>query len=377
MAQFVNHPSTQPTVVGTVNDMLSWEKALSYSKTEERRVFEFTQQPIQSVVRQARTGDLGALNFLLRHTAMKIMATRSIKTCTQINHFGKNCEGLFCDGAVASCIEHAADKVFGASANLFEEPQRSIAMKLQLDDRHAEEIKLNHEQEKATNKSVLTYWDEQLKTSDNPSEVWLRQIASSLRHGGWTTECRRKWNQSRGLIQRIDQMNYFQRSGALTNLGKALVESWNIVVAEYLQKNENGEPSVLFVQFHPDDKMLLNSELKLFIAYLSSIYDDACEPAHVGVTHHHIRIHRNLVEREIFSGETTSASLNTVSSVAINCQLIEEALRRAYEKTGSEPTILNALHQARQITRVLDVNTEYETLDYLLAREESDERVTR
>lgn len=333
--------------------MLKWESAIAHITESDSNSRRLLNMPLRSVIDEARSGSLDAINFLLRQTTLQVMAKRSIKTCSQLHHRAKSCEGLFCDGAVASCVEVATLEVFGTSANLAEEPHRSVAITLELDAAHATKIRERSLKSSNTGSCVLEYWDEKLEPTDKPPEVWIRQVSSRLKKPGWLTDCRRKWNQTRGLPQRIDQANYFTRGTSTTALGKALITEWNF----WLENLEDSNPEALHLfllpKFNTSDEALFKKDMKNLVAWLGAIYDDACETWEVGSIADYHRILRNLQNKKVVSPHLTPDE-NLIRSVETTCLFIEAQLSAAYESLSTEPTIITALIKARELSRTIE-----------------------
>jgi hypothetical protein len=353
-----------------VSDVLTWESAIAQSIESDVNTRRFLETPLQLVINEARSGNLDAINYLLRQNSFRVMAKRSIKTCSQMHHRAKSCEGLFCDGAVASCVEVATLEIFGSSANLAEEPHRSVAMTLELDETHAAKIRERSLNPSKTGPCVLEYWDEKLKPSDKPSEVWIRQVTSRLKKPGWITDCRRKWNQTRGLPQRIDQATYFARGSTLTALGQALISEWNF----WLENLEDSNPEALHLfllpKFNSSDNDVLKTDIRNLVAWLGAIYDDACETWEVGNTADYHRILRNLQNKKIISTDLSPDEI-LLRSVEATCLFIEAQLTAAYESLSTEPTIVNALNRARELSRTIEFSHDVRTLDYVQDRNDA------
>jgi hypothetical protein len=346
--------------------MANWSTALSNTISQDRELREMSLKPFMEIIDLARGGDLESLNYLLRQTSMRRIEKKSEKTCSQLFHFGRECEGLYCDGALASCVEVAVQTIYGTSSDLAEEPKRAIAIQLRFDDQHAIAIKNDINLKKKKGKSVLDFWDDKLKPTDNHPEVWLRQSAKALNRGGWVTDCRRKWNQTRNLLQRIDQENYFYRKNKLTGLGEAFAQEWN-------KKTINSAVSQMFgvSEFHPADSDKIADEFNLLITWLGAIYDDACEPWREGDVYNCKRIFVNLVYKNILTSENANLS-EVLKFIELTCITIEKNLEEAYAAIAKEPTICQNLNEARTMTRVVSELIESDVMEILEARSHLD-----
>lgn len=350
--------------------MLTWEEALLRTTRDEASVQRMMTLPLNIVTRDARNGNLESLNFLLRHSSMHIIAKQCATTCSQMHHRARPCTGLFCEGAMGSCVEVATDAIFGVSANLAEQPHRSVAITLELDDFHAEDVRRRNEISSPMGRSVLEYWDNNLDAKDNPSEVWLRQITRGLKRPGWLTDCRRKWNQTRGLPQRIDQANYFRRGDSVTTLGHAFFLEWNSWLSVLSEKNPESTKLILLPSFHTSDAPALKHEIHELVTWLGAIYDDACETWEVGNLADYLRIARNLAYRGTIKAESPFSE-ELIRGVEATCLLIEASLNAAYESLRSEPTILNAINRAREVTRILENVQDSDLLVFVHAKHDS------
>jgi hypothetical protein len=348
--------------------MANWSTALTYTRLEDRNLREMSEKPLQEIMLLARSGDLDSLNYLLQQTSLDKIQTRSIKTCGQMFHLGKKrgCTGLYCDGALSSCVEVAVEKIYGTSSDLSKEPQRAIAIQLRFDDQHARAIKEDLQLGKKSGQSVLEYWDEKLKPVDNPLEVWLKQMGAAMNHTGWQSDCRRKWNQTRNLLQRIDQENYFYRSNKLNGLGEAFVQEWN-------KKSIDSQVIEMFgvSKFAVDNPTKVKHEINLLITWLGAISDDACESWIEVETYNCRRILNNLVDKKILTPEHGQSS-NALKLIETTCLTIEKNLEDAYAVQGTVPTICEHLDAARTMTRVISEMKETATLEFLEARSHLD-----
>ena len=351
--------------------MANWSTALTYTRLEDRNLREMSEKPLQEIMLLARSGDLDSLNYLLQQTSLDKIQTRSIKTCEQLFHLGKEkkCEGLYCDGALSSCVEVAAKTIYGTSSDLSKEPKRAIAIQLRFDDQHAIAIKNDIDLKKEKGRSVLDFWDSgknKLKATDNHTEVWLRQSTKALNRGGWVTDCRRKWNQTRNLLQRIDQENYFYRENKLTGLGEAFVQEWN-------KKTIDSGVSQMFgvSEFHTANSDRIADEFNLLFTWLGAIYDDACEPWREGDVYNCKRIFVNLVYKNILTSENANSS-EVLKFVELTCVTIEKNLEDAYAAIAKEPTICQNLNKARTMTRVVSELIESNVMEILEARSHLD-----
>jgi 5'(3')-deoxyribonucleotidase len=347
-------------------NMASWSEALSTTVAQDRKLREMGEKPLQQIISSAKNGDLESLNYLLRQTSLRLIQNKSEKTCSQLFHFGRKCDGLYCDGALASCVEICVDAIYGTSSDLSEQPQRSIAIQLKFDSKHAIAIREQLQSGKTTGKTVLQYWDDKLKLTDNHTEVWLRQSAKALNRGGWVTDCRRKWNQTRNLLQRIDQENYFYRNKKLTGLGEAFVQEWN-------KKTIDSALSQMFgvSEFHPEDSDKIANEFNLLITWLGAIYDDACEPWRDGDVYNCKRIFVNLIYKNILTSENAHSS-EVLKFIELICVTIEKNLEEAYAAIAKEPTICQNLNEARTMTRVVSELIESDVMEILEARSHLD-----
>ena len=266
--------------------MTKWSTAISNTRLQDRNLREMSEKPLQNIMKSARSGDLDSLNYLLQQTSLDKIQTRSIKLCEQLFHLGKErkCEGLYCDGALSSCVEVAVEAIYGTSSDLSKEPKRAIAIQLRFDELHATAIKNN------VALSVLGIWDEKLKPKDNHLSVWTAHMISAMNRDGWVTDCRRKWNQTRKIIQRMNTENYFYREGKLTGLGEAFVQEWN-------KKTIDSEVLEIFgvSKFDADNLTKVKHEINLLITWLGVIYEDASEPWIEGETYNCKRILKNLI----------------------------------------------------------------------------------
>lgn len=346
--------------------MASWSSALSTTVTQDRKLREMGEKPLQEIISLAKSGDLESLNYLLRQTSLRRIQMKSEKTCSQMFHFGRKCDGLYCDGALASCVEVAVETIYGTSSDLSKEPQRAIAVQLKFDSQHAIAIREQLQSAKTSGKNVLQYWDDKLKPTDNHTEVWLRQSAKALNRGGWVTDCRRKWNQTRNLLQRIDQENYFYRNNKLTGLGEAFVQEWN-------KKTIDSGVSQMFgvSEFHSTDSAKIADEFNLLITWLGAIYDDACEPWRDGDVYNCKRLIVNLIYKNILTSENANSS-EVLKLVELTCVTIEKNLEDAYAAIAKEPTICNNLNEARTMTRVVSELIESDVMEILEARSHLD-----
>ena len=346
--------------------MTNWSEALSTTVAQDRKLREMGEKPLQEIVSLAKSGDLESLNYLLRQTSLRRIQMKSEKTCSQMFHFGRKCDGLYCDGALASCVEVAVETIYGTSSDLSKEPQRAIAVQLKFDSQHAIAIREQLLSGKTSGKNVLQYWDDRLKPTDNHTEVWLRQSAKALNRGGWVTDCRRKWNQTRNLLQRIDQENYFYRNNKLTGLGEAFVQEWN-------KKTIDSGVSQMFgvSEFHSTDSAKIADEFNLLITWLGAIYDDACEPWRDGDVYNCKRLIVNLIYKNILTSENANSS-EVLKFVELTCVTIEKNLEDAYAAIAKEPTICNNLNEARTMTRVVSELIESDVMEILEARSHLD-----
>jgi hypothetical protein len=349
--------------------MASWSEALPATVAQDRELREMGEKPLQEIMSLARCGDLRSLNYLLQQTSLPLIQNKSEKTCSQLFHFGRKCDGLYCDGALASCVEICVDTIYGASSDLSEQPQRAIAIQLRFDDDHAQAIKSDIDLKKEKGRSVLDFWDSgktKLKATDNHTEVWLRQSAKALNRGGWVTDCRRKWNQTRNLLQRIDQENYFYRKNKLTGLGEAFVQEWN-------KKTIDSGVSQMFgvSEFHPANSDRIADEFNLLINWLGAIYDDACEPWRDGDVYNCKRLIVNLIYKNILTSENANSS-EVLKFVELTCVTIEKNLEDAYAAIAKEPTICQNLNEARTMTRVVSELIESNVMEILEARSHLD-----
>jgi hypothetical protein len=346
--------------------MASWSSALSTTVAQDRKLREMGEKPLQEIVSLAKSGDLESLNYLLRQTSLRRIQMKSEKTCSQMFHFGRKCDGLYCDGALASCVEVAVETIYGTSSDLSKEPQRAIAVQLKFDSQHAIAIREQLLSGKTSGKNVLQYWDDKLKPTDNHTEVWLRQSAKALNRGGWVTDCRRKWNQTRNLLQRIDQENYFYRNNKLTGLGEAFVQEWN-------KKTIDSGVSQMFgvSEFHSTDSAKIADEFNLLITWLGAIYDDACEPWRDGDVYNCKRLIVNLIYKNILTSENANSS-EVLKFVELTCVTIEKNLEDAYAAIATEPTICQNLNEARTMTRVVSELIESDVMEILEARSHLD-----
>lgn len=346
--------------------MNKWTSVLDRSISADRRLRELAEKPFTDLMAAARSGDLEILNYLLRHTSLLIIQKKSEKTCSQLFHLGERCDGLFCDGALASCVEVAVHTIFGTSADLSKEPQRSIAIKISFDEIHARDVTAGSEK---STKSVINYWDNELKATDIAAEVWLRQMSTALGRTGWTTDCRRKWNQTRQLAQRMDQANYFMRNNELTPLGVAFTTHWN-----QAQTTDRG---LGVSHFHLDDLELLTKEIRQLVTWLGAIYDDACEPWLEGEIYNCRRILINLefkFEKKIKPDHIKKAQID-VKIVEEVCRRIESTLREAYTTINANRemwTICNFLDAARMLTRNVLSLIESDVMELVEARSHLD-----
>ena len=167
--------------------MTKWSTAISNTRLQDRNLREMSEKPLQNIMKSARSGDLDSLNYLLQQTSLDKIQTRSIKLCEQLFHLGKErkCEGLYCDGALSSCVEVAVEAIYGTSSDLSKEPKRAIAIQLRFDELHATAIKNN------VALSVLGIWDDNLEPEDNHLCVWTAHMISAMNRDGWVTDCRR------------------------------------------------------------------------------------------------------------------------------------------------------------------------------------------
>lgn len=342
--------------------MADWSNALSTTISQDRRLRELGERPFREIIASARHGDLESLNYLFQQTSLRQIQRKSEKTCSQLFHFGQTCEGLYCDGALASCVEVAVDTIYGTSSDLSKEPRRSIAVQLTFDQQHVFDIIERQRSKKKSGRSVLEYWDEDLKPTDNHTETWLRQSAKALNRGGWVTDCRRKWNQTRNIAQRIDQANYFYRSNKLTGLGEAFVKQWN-------KKEISSEITQIFgiSKFHPTDTTKIAYEINILVTWLGAIYDDACEPWRDGDIYNCKRIIVNLFYKKALTAEELN-SQGVTKSVELTCSTIEETLADAYALIEKEPTICEYLNEARKITRVVSELIKDDVMELIEAR---------
>lgn len=352
----------QPEKISTVVIMPNWSEVLSTTVAQDRELREMGEKPLQEIISLARSSNLESLNYLLRQTSLLRIQVKSEKTCSQLFHFGRKCDGLSCDGALASCVEVCVETIYGTSSDLSKEPQRAIAIQLKFDSAHADAVKNDIDKKKVRGRSVLDFWDDQLKPTDNHTEVWLRQSAKALNRGGWVTDCRRKWNQTRNLLQRIDQENYFYRNNKLTGLGEAFVQEWN-------KKTIDSGVSQIFgvSEFHPADSDRIANDFNLLITWLGAIYDDACEPWRDGDVYNCKRIIINLIYKKILTSENANSS-EVLKFVELTCVTIEKNLEDAYAAIAKEPTICQNLNEARTMTRVISELIESDVMEILEAR---------
>lgn len=346
--------------------MANWTAALSTTISQDRKLREMDEKPLREIISSARNGDLESLNYLLRQTSLHRIQKKSEKTCSQLSHLGRRCDGLYCDGALASCVEVAVETIYGTSSDLSKEPHRAIAIQLRFDDQHALTIKEEHQSGKKSGKSVLEYWDEGLKPSDNHTETWLRQSAKALNRGGWVTDCRRKWNQTRNIAQRIDQANYFYRSNKLTGLGEAFVQQWN-------KKTIDSGISEIFgvTEFHPENPKEIGPEINTLVTWLGAIYDDACEPWRDGDVYNCKRIFVNLIHKKALNSDLGTSN-EILKIVELTCSTIEKTLGDAYAAIEKEPTISEYLNEARTMTRTVSELIETDVMEILEARSHLD-----
>ena len=342
--------------------MTKWSTAISNTRLQDRNLREMSEKPLQNIMKSARSGDLDSLNYLLQQTSLDKIQTRSIKLCEQLFHLGKErkCEGLYCDGALSSCVEVAVEAIYGTSSDLSKEPKRAIAIQLRFDQDHADAIKNN------VALSVLEYWDENLEPEDNHLRVWIAQMISAMNRDGWVTDCRRKWNQTRKIIQRMNTENYFYREGKLTGLGEAFVQEWN-------KKTIDSEVLEIFgvSKFDADNLTKVKHEINLLITWLGVIYEDASEPWIEGETYNCKRILKNLISKSILTPEHGQSS-NALKLIETTCSTIEKNLQDAYAVQATVPTICENLDAARTMTRVIFEMKEIATLELLEARSHLD-----
>jgi len=348
--------------------MANWSTALTYTRLEDRKLWQMSLKPFREIIDLARNGDLDSLNYLLRETSLDSIQIKSIKMCGQMFHLGKKrgCTGLYCDGALSSCVEVAVETIYGTSSDLSKEPKRAIAIQLRFDDQHALAIKEDLQLGKESGKSVLEYWDEKLEPVDNPLEVWLKQMGAAMNHMGWQSDCRRKWNQTRSIAQRMDQANYFYRKKKLTGLGEAFVQEWN-------KKSIDSEVTEMFgvSKFEVNNLTKVKHEINLMITWLGAIYDDACESWIEVETYNCRRILENLVLKNILTPEHGKSS-NALKLIETTCSTIEKNIKDAYAVEGTVPTICEHLDAARTMTRVISEMKETVTLEFLEARSHLD-----
>ena len=342
--------------------MTKWSTAISNTRLQDRNLREMSEKPLQNIMKSARSGDLDSLNYLLQQTSLDKIQTRSIKLCEQLFHLGKErkCEGLYCDGALSSCVEVAAKTIYGTSSDLSKEPKRAIAIQLRFDELHATAIKNN------VALSVLGIWDENLEPEDNHLSVWTAHMISAMNRDGWVTDCRRKWNQTRKIIQRMNTENYFYREGKLTGLGEAFVQEWN-------KKTIDSEVLEIFgvSKFDADNLTKVKHEINLLITWLGVIYEDAREPWIEGETYNCKRILKNLISKSILTPEHGQSS-NALKLIETTCSTIEKNLQDAYAVQATVPTICENLDAARTMTRVIFEMKEIATLELLEARSHLD-----
>ena len=342
--------------------MTKWSTAISNTRLQDRNLREMSEKPLQNIMKSARSGDLDSLNYLLQQTSLDKIQTRSIKLCEQLFHLGKErkCEGLYCDGALSSCVEVAVEAIYGTSSDLSKEPKRAIAIQLRFDELHATAIKNN------VALSVLGIWDENLEPEDNHLSVWTAHMISAMNRDGWVTDCRRKWNQTRKIIQRMNTENYFYREGKLTGLGEAFVQEWN-------KKTIDSEVLEIFgvSKFHADNLTKVKHEINLLITWLGVIYEDASEPWIEGETYNCKRILKNLISKSILTPEHGQSS-NALKLIETTCSTIEKNLQDAYAVQATVPTICENLDAARTMTRVIFEMKEIATLELLEARSHLD-----
>ena len=380
--------------------MTKWSTAISNTRLQDRNLREMSEKPLQDIMKSARKGNLDSLNYLLQQTSLDKIQTRSISVCEQLFHLGKEreCEGLYCDGALSSCVEVAVKTIYGTSSDLSKAPKRAIAIQLRFDEAHAKAIGLRFDdalenddasenddavenddapehddavenddaEEKGTGKSVLEYWDEKLEPGDNHLSVWVAHMISAMNREGWVTDCRRKWNQTRSIAQRMDQANYFYRSNKLTGLGQAFVQEWN-------KKTIDSEVFEIFgvSKFDVDNPTKVKHEINLLTTWLGAIYDDACESWIEVETYNCRRILENLVLKNMLTPEHSKSS-NALKLIETTCSTIEKNLKDAYAVEGTVPTICEHLDAARTMTRVISEMKETATLELLEARSHLD-----
>ena len=342
--------------------MTKWSTAISNTRLQDRNLREMSEKPLQNIMKSARSGDLDSLNYLLQQTSLDKIQTRSIKLCEQLFHLGKErkCEGLYCDGALSSCVEVAVEAIYGTSSDLSKEPKRAIAIQLRFDELHATAIKNN------VALSVLGIWDENLEPEDNHLSVWTAHMISAMNRDGWVTDCRRKWNQTRKIIQRMNTENYFYREGKLTGLGEAFVQEWN-------KKTIDSEVLEIFgvSKFDAVNLTKVKHEINLMITWLGVIYEDASEPWIEGETYNCKRILKNLISKSILTPEHGQSS-NALKLIETTCSTIEKNLQDAYAVQATVPTICENLDAARTMTRVIFEMKEIATLELLEARSHLD-----
>ena len=322
--------------------MTKWSTAISNTRLQDRNLRE--------------------MSDLLQQTSLDKIQTRSIKLCEQLFHLGKErkCEGLYCDGALSSCVEVAVEAIYGTSSDLSKEPKRAIAIQLRFDELHATAIKNN------VALSVLGIWDENLEPEDTHLSVWTAHMISAMNRDGWVTDCRRKWNQTRKIIQRMNTENYFYREGKLTGLGEAFVQEWN-------KKTIDSEVLEIFgvSKFDADNLTKVKHEINLLITWLGVIYEDASEPWIEGETYNCKRILKNLISKSILTPEHGQSS-NALKLIETTCSTIEKNLQDAYAVQATVPTICENLDAARTMTRVIFEMKEIATLELLEARSHLD-----
>ena len=237
---------------------------------------------------------------------------------------------------------------------------RAIAIQLRFDELHATAIKNN------VALSVLGIWDENLEPEDNHLSVWTAHMISAMNRDGWVTDCRRKWNQTRKIIQRMNTENYFYREGKLTGLGEAFVQEWN-------KKTIDSEVLEIFgvSKFDADNLTKVKHEINLLITWLGVIYEDASEPWIEGETYNCKRILKNLISKSILTPEHGQSS-NALKLIETTCSTIEKNLQDAYAVQATVPTICENLDAARTMTRVIFEMKEIATLELLEARSHLD-----
>ena len=326
--------------------------------------------PPGEVIRQAANGDVTSLDYLWRNIMRNPVWKKSKSVCSRMAHRAGECADLGCNEAFPTAVDVGAVKLLGveypsSSAALEErdpeDPERKISIrnesrsfvKRNVDQRDADFVKSK------TSGSALHRLAnlEELSTDDLEKEM-----RKSL-GGGFMTDSRRKWNESRGLRQRIDQDGYFKGVVAVTGpyQGLNLVDAFALEWSATLNLRNSGTVNnvdALVIRCAENFAFIKPGGMTL-MSVMAMAYDDACENTYVGVFRDSERLARAM--RRKFPN--ADSDLLEPGSVEIFFTAVEECLTETYRKMETKPRVLLEIFRARQFTRNIPVPLSNEDLD--------------